>query len=128
MKKLALLMFATLILACGTEKPVVEELEPVIEAHIPTVASGEHLRLDIDLQIIVATVWDGQDDVDPEQINAGGIIFQFDEDLKMRKIDFLREGEAPPLGRYRSIGPCLTSCDINSHSRSGVTIRYRVRD
>ena len=31
MKKLALMMFALLILGCGTEKPAVEEPEPVVE-------------------------------------------------------------------------------------------------
>ncbi len=92
MKKLSLLMFAILILGCGTETSVVEESEPIIEEHIPTVASGEHLRVDIDLQIIFATVWDGQDDVDPELANRG-LRFDFDEDLKMRKVDFFREGK-----------------------------------
>ena len=93
MKKLALLIFATLTLSCGTETPVVEEPEPVIEEHTPTVASGEHLRIDIHLAIIFRTVWDGDADVDPEQINAGGILFKFDEDLKMRKVDFLLDGK-----------------------------------
>ena len=93
MKKLALLMFALLILGCGTETPIVEEPEPITEEHIPTVVSGEHLRIDIDLQIVFQTVWDGQDDVDPERINASVILFEFDEDLKMRKVDFLREGK-----------------------------------
>ncbi len=93
MKKLALLIFATLILGCGTETPVVEEPEPVIEKPSPVVASGEHFRLDIHLGIIFSNVWDLEDNVDPEEINAGGIIFKFDEDLKMRKVDFLREGE-----------------------------------
>ena len=98
MKKLALLLiFATLILGCGTEKPVVEETEPVIEAHAPTVASGEHLRLDIaPPQILFATVWDGQDDVDPIAITVGGIRFDFDESLKMRKVDILHDGKPLP--------------------------------
>ena len=93
MKKLSLLMFAILILGCGTETSVVEESEPIIEEQTPTVASSEHLRVDIDLQIIFQSVWEGQDDVDPEQINAFGILFEFDEDLKMRKVDFLCEGK-----------------------------------
>ena len=92
MKKLSLLMFVILILGCGTETSVVEESEPIIEEHIPAVASGERLRVDIDLQIIFATVWDGQDDVDPELANRG-LRFDFDEDLKMRKVDFLCEGK-----------------------------------
>ncbi len=92
MKKLSLLMFAILIFGCGTETSVVEESEPIIEEHIPAVASGEHLRVDIDLQIVFATVWDRQDDVDPELANRG-LRFDFDEDLKMRKVDFLCEGK-----------------------------------
>ncbi len=110
MKKLALLMFATLILGCGTETPVVEEPEPITETHMPTVASGEHLRIDIDLQIIFQSVWDGQDDVDPELANRG-LRFDFDEDLKMHKVDFLREGE--PLhwagtGLWDHVTPTVT--------------------
>ena len=93
MKKLALLIFATLTLGCGTETPVVEEPEPAIEEHTPAVASGENFRLDIDLGIIFSTVWHLQENVDPEQINMGAIVFKFDEDLKMRKVDFLREGK-----------------------------------
>ena len=94
MKKLALLMFAILILGCGTETPVVEEPQPVIKERTPTVTSGEHFRLDIvDPQIIVGTVNDGDADVDPERINANGFRFDFDEDLKLYKIAILHEGK-----------------------------------
>ena len=88
MKKLALLIFAALILGCGTETPVVEE-------RTLTVTSGEHLRIDILVSIIFQSVWDGQDNVDPVPINAGGLRFDFDEDLKMHKVDFLLEGKQP---------------------------------
>lgn len=93
MKKLVLLMLAILILGCGTETPVVEKPEPIIEEHTPTVASGENFRIDIHLAVVFCSVWDGQDNVDPEPLNAKGIVFKFDEDLKMRKVDFLLEGK-----------------------------------
>ena len=94
MKKLALVMFAILILGCGTETPVVKETEPVIEEPTPTVVSGEHLRLDIvDPAIIFGTVRDGEDNVDPERINAHGLRFDFDEELKLFKITIWHDGE-----------------------------------
>ena len=98
MKKLAsLLIFATLILGCGTEKPVVEETEPVIATHAPTVASGEHLRLDIEPpHIMGGSVQDGENNVDPIAITVGGIRFDFNENLKMRKVDILHDGKPLP--------------------------------
>ena len=74
MKKLALLMFAILILSCDTETPVVEEPLPVIEASAPDVALGEHLRLDFGpIGIMDADIIDGDVDVDPEPFNKAGI-------------------------------------------------------
>ena len=49
MKKLALFLFAILILGCDTETPVVEEPEPIIQEHTPTAASGERFRFSGDV-------------------------------------------------------------------------------
>ena len=87
MKKLAILMCAILILGCGTETTVVEQPSPIV-------VSGEHLRIDIDKpQLIAGSVRDGEINVDPELINAAGLRFDFHENLKLRKVDFFREGE-----------------------------------
>ena len=95
MRKLALLIFATLILGCGTETPVVEEPEPVINELPPTVASGEYFRIDIaDLVMEWGTVWDGEDDVDPAPLNQVGIQFGFNKDLRLYKIDILHDGKS----------------------------------
>ena len=96
MKKLALLMFTILILGCGTETPVAEE-SPVIEAHPPTVALGEHFRVEIQPpQLVGGSVRVGEDNVDPERLNGAGIRFDFDEKLKMHKIDLLLDGTPLP--------------------------------
>ncbi len=95
MKKLALLMFAILILGCDTETPVVEGPPPIIEEPTPVVASGEHFRLDIEAPRLVASpVDDGDADVDPEPLNAGGFRFDFNERLKLHKIDLLHDGKS----------------------------------
>ena len=97
MKKLALLIFAILILGCGTETPVVEEPEPVIEAHPPTVALGEHFRVEIQPpQLLWGSVQGGEENVDPVRLTVAGIRFDFDEDLKMYKIDLLHDGKPLP--------------------------------
>ncbi len=94
MKNLSLLMFVILILGCDTETPVVEEPEPVIEEHTPTVVSGERFRFSGDVpQLVWGTVLGGEDNVDPDPINAGGFRFDFDEDLKLHKIAILLDGE-----------------------------------
>ena len=95
MKKLALLIFTTLILGCDTETPVVEEPPPIIEEPSPVVVSSEHFRLDIDKpQIAGANVDDGENNVDPEPINAAGLRFDFNESLKLHKIDLLHDGKS----------------------------------
>ena len=80
MKKLALLMFAILILGCGTETPMVEEPPPIIEKPSPVVVSGEHLRIDIDFPALVwGSVQDGEENVDPDLIKAAGLSFGFND-------------------------------------------------
>ena len=76
MKKLSLLMFAILILGCGTEKPVVEEPEPVIEEPPPAVIEEElsHHPLIAD-----GPVKHGQVNVDPKPLNRDGFLFKFIE-------------------------------------------------
>ena len=94
MKNLSLLMFVILVLGCGTETPVVEEPEPIIQEHIPTVASGERFRFSGEVpQIVWGTLLGGEDNVDPQPLNAGGFLFKFDEDLKLHKIAILLDGE-----------------------------------
>ena len=94
MKKLALLIFATLILGCDTETSVVEQPPPIIEEPSPVVVSGEHFRLDIDKPRLVAgTVRDGEINVNPEPINAIGLRFDFHEPLKLFKFEILLEGK-----------------------------------
>ena len=95
MKRLALLMFAILILGCDTETPVVEGPPPIIEEPSPVVASGEHFRLDIEApQLVASPVDDGDADADPEPLNAGGFRFDFNERLKLHKIDILHDGKS----------------------------------
>ena len=92
MKKLALLILAILILGCDTETPVVEEPEPVIEELSLIAASSEHLRVSIvEPTLMRSTVNDGDADVDPRLLDLG-IRFNFDEDLKLYKIDIRLDG------------------------------------
>ena len=80
------------------QRPAVGQPEPVIQAPIPVVPSGEHFRRDIDFPAIVAgDVADGANNVDPEPLNANGIHFEFDEAIKTYKID-LRLHEGATLG------------------------------
>ena len=77
MKKLSLLMFAILILACGTEttvveEPVVEKPEPVIEEPPPVKPSHHPL-------IAFGDVKHGEVNVDPELLNRDGFHFRFKE-------------------------------------------------
>ena len=76
-------------------RSTVEELEPVMQEQPPAVPSGEHFRLDITPpQLAWADVADGANDVNPEPLNANGIRFGFDRDIRKYKIDLLRhEGE-----------------------------------
>ena len=93
MKKLSILIVAILILGCETETPVVEEPLSIIEAPSPIAASGEHFRVDIsEPQIVSSTIDDGEVGVDPELLLAIGIEFEFDENLKLYKIDIRLDG------------------------------------
>ena len=79
----------------GTQRSTVEEPESVMQERLPAVPSGEHFRLDIDPPTLEwGDVEDGRHDVDPEPLNANGIRFGFDRDIRKYKIDLLRhEGE-----------------------------------
>ena len=89
MKKLPLLMFAILILSCGTETTVVEKRPSVViidePSHHPLIAHG--------------TVKHGQVNVDPER---SLLHFEFTEPFLRYQI-LLREkdGRNPRLGRSR---------------------------
>ena len=104
MKKLAPLMFTIMILGCGTETtvveeppPIVQEPPPIVQEPSPVVVSGEHFRIDIQPpQLVGGSVRAGEDNVDPERLNGAGIRFDFDEKLKMHKIDLLLDGTPLP--------------------------------
>ena len=88
MKKLSLLMFAILILGCGTETTVVEEPEPVIEEPEPVVMEEEPIAPP---QIVGGNVLDGDVDADSELLNRDGITLQFTEPLNMYTAEIWRE-------------------------------------
>ena len=93
MKKLSILIVAILMLGCETETPVVEQPLSIIEAPSPVAASGEHFRVDVSHPTIVSSdIVDGAADVDPELLHANGIGFDFDENLKLYKIDLRLDG------------------------------------
>ena len=103
MKKMSILISAILMLGCETETPVVKETLSIIDAPSLVAVSGEHLQLDISEPILLwSTVDDGAADVDPEPLNQAGIRFDFDEDLKLYKIDLRLDGGQslgwPPRG------------------------------
>ena len=77
------------------QRPTVEEPEPMMQERPPVVPSGEHFRLDITPpELVGADVQDGAADIDPEPLNANGIRFGFDRDLRKYRIALLsHEGE-----------------------------------
>ena len=85
MKKLSLLIFAVLILGCGTEKPVVEETEPIIEQSEPIIEEPPPAVMEDEPipgpQIVGGNVLDGDVDADPKLLNRDGIIVEFTEPL-----------------------------------------------
>jgi hypothetical protein len=91
MKKMSILIVAILMLGCETETPIVEQPLSTIEAPSPVAASGEHFRVDIvEPTIVWSTIDLGEVGVDPNLLV--GIEFQFDEDLKLYKIDLRLDG------------------------------------
>ena len=74
MKKLSLLIFVILILACGTETPVVKEPEPVIEEPPPVKPISHRL-------IATGTVTPGEVNVDSESLNRHDLRFEFTEEV-----------------------------------------------
>ena len=102
MKKLSLLMLVILILGCGTGTPVVEEPESVVEEPEPIIgelppfiAQAAYFIDVIPPQITSGTVADGAADVDHVPINRGGFRFDFDEPLKLYRVDLrLKDGES----------------------------------
>ncbi len=95
MKKLYILMFAILILGCGTETPVDEYPESVIEEPAPVVVEDEPLMSDDSTppQIAAGSVLDGDFGVDPEPLNRDGIVYEFSEDLSFYLIEIFLEGK-----------------------------------
>ena len=98
MKRLSLLMLALLILGCGTETSVVDELvvdeepEPVIEEPPPVLAQTAYF-IDVTPPTITSgTVADGDSDVDHVPINQGGFRFDFDGPLKLYRVDLRLDG------------------------------------
>ena len=96
MKKLSLLIFAILILACGTEKPVVEEPEPIAEEPPSVVMEPEPIGHPL---IAGGTVKNGELNVDPELLNREGLEFEFTEDISDYHADevYLLERDGPNL-------------------------------
>ncbi|MCE2396571.1 hypothetical protein J4G02_18725 [Candidatus Poribacteria bacterium] len=88
MKKLSLLIFAILILGCGTETTIVEEPPAIIEEPTTVVAEEEPI---LPPKIVESDVHDGDVDVDPKPLNHDGIILRFTEPLNMYAAD-LRSG------------------------------------
>lgn len=91
MKQLSLLMFAILVLGCGTETPVAEEPEPIIEEPPPVVMEDEHAMPEDSTppEIVAGSVLDGDVNVDPEALNQSGIVFELTEDLHFYAADVL---------------------------------------
>ena len=93
MKKLSLLMLTLLILGCGTEKPVVEEPEPVIKKPPSTVKKHKPSHHPL---IARGTVKHGEVNVDPELLNSEGLYFHFKQDFARYSFDLL-ERDGPNL-------------------------------
>ena len=80
----------------GPQRPTVEEPEPLMQERPPVVPSGERFRLDIvPPELVGGDVQDGANDIDPEPLNANGIRFGFDRDIRKYEINLtFREGES----------------------------------
>ena len=67
----------------------------VMQEQPPAVALGEHFRFDIDEpRMVDSDVRHAEINVDPEPLNANGIHFELDRDLKRYKIDLRLNGGA----------------------------------
>ena len=94
MKKISLFTFTILILGCGTDTTVVEELEeppPVIEEPPPVVMEPELSHHPL---IAKGTVKNGEVNVDPERLNRSGLEFEFTEDISDFSVELLETDDA----------------------------------
>ena len=94
-----LLVFAILILACGSETEVVEEPEPLVE-DLPTTVDvnavdvdGDEDPPDILKPEFMTDDWD-REPIDPVPLNRDGILFEFSGDLSLFEVDLLLDGES----------------------------------
>ena len=72
------------------QRPTVEEPEPMMQERLPAVPSGEHFRFDRNApRLAGADVHDGDADIDPGPLNANGIRFEFDQNIRRYRIDLL---------------------------------------
>ncbi len=79
------------------QRPLAGRPAPVIQQRSPVVPSGERFRFDPSAPAVVAgDVADGDNNVDPEPLNANGIQFVFDEAIKTYRID-LRDHKGASL-------------------------------
>ena len=77
------------------QRPGVGQPKLVIQEHIPVAASGERFRRDpAEPQLVAGDVAFGEQNVDPEPLNANGIHFEFDEPIRKYKIDLRLKGGA----------------------------------
>ena len=137
MKKLSLLMFAIMILGCGTETPVIEESNEDL-TEIQTVAdqlSQAAASLELSPPTITArSVADGATNVEPGPLNRDGIRITFSERIALSHFHLHREAgysldwktEWRPEGRTVHLTP-THRCDM---LRTGTTyvIDFVVQD
>ena len=71
----------------GPQRSTVEKPEPMMQERPPVVPSGERFRLDITPpELVWGDVQDGAADINPEPLNANGIRFEFDRDIRRYRI------------------------------------------
>ena len=144
MKKLSLLIFAILILGCGTETSVVEEPEPVIEGlnenltEIQAVADQlAQAAASFDLSpptITESSIADGATNIDPDRLNHDGIRIAFSERIALSHFHLLHEAgyslnwktKWDPDGQTVYLKPS-NPCDILSNATTYV-IDFVVQD
>ncbi len=92
--------YTTIVIQFRTkpQRPVVGQPAPVIQERIPAEALGERFRFEPDEPFLVAGDVDwGEQNVDPEPLNANGIHFEFHKPIRKYEID-LRLHEGATLG------------------------------